>query len=291
MGGSLNMVPAFVGYLAANVLSGKTRSWVMGQGHCVAAIEAVNALTGDVSPMQKGRFDRTEAGLSQLVSDFYSYAIGADGRPAVPLGSHAGPSTAGAVSEGGYLGFAEVQYVHMPLVGESLVAFLSDGAFEEQRGSDWSPRWRRAEGSGRVAPIMILNGRRIEERTAIAQQGGATWLEQHLRLSGFDPFTIDGHDPAAFAWAILEAEERLRRFASDPARTYPAPMPYVIAKAVKGFGFPGAGANPAHNLPLGRNPRLDDGARAAFNESAAALFVPPAELDAAWDRAKAREQA
>ncbi len=281
MGGSLNMVPAFVGYLAANVLSGKTRSWVMGQGHCVAAIEAVNALTGDVSPMQKGRYDRTEAGLSQLVSDFYSYAIGADGRPSVPLGSHAGPSTAGAVSEGGYLGFAEVQYVHMPLAGESLVAFLSDGAFEEQRGSDWSPRWWRAEDSGLVTPIMILNGRRIEERTAIAQQGGVTWLEQHLRLSGFDPFTIDGHDPAAFAWAILEAEERLKRFTSDPGRTYPAPMPYVIAKAVKGFGFPGAGTNPAHNLPLGRNPRLDDGARAAFNESAAALFVPPAELDAA----------
>ena len=281
MGGSLNMVPAFVGYLTANLLSGKTRSWIMGQGHCVAAIEAVNALTGDVSPMQKGRYDRTEAGLSQLVSDFYSYAIGADGRPSVPLGSHAGPNTAGAVSEGGYLGFAEVQYVHMPLVGESLVAFLSDGAFEEQRGSDWSPRWWRAEDSGLVAPIMILNGRRIEERTAIAQEGGATWLEQHLRLNGFDPFTIDGHDPAAFAWAILETEERLKRFTSDPARIYPAPMPYVIAKAVKGFGFPGAGTNPAHNLPLGTNPRLDEGARAAFNESAAALFVPPAELDAA----------
>ncbi len=281
MGGSLNMVPAFVGYLAANVLSGKTRSWIMGQGHCVAAIEAVNALTGDVSPMQKGRYDRTEAGLSQLVSDFYSYAIGADGRPAVPVGSHAGPNTAGAVSEGGYLGFAEVQYVHMPLVGESLVAFLSDGAFEEQRGSDWSPRWWRAEDSGLAVPIMILNGRRIEERTAIAQEGGATWLEQHLRLSGFDPFTIDGHDPAAFAWAILEAEEGLKRFTSDPARTYPAPMPYVIAKAVKGFGFPGAGTNAAHNLPLSKSPRVDEDARAAFNAAATALFVPADELQAA----------
>lgn len=281
MGGSLNMVPAFVGYLAANVLSGKTRSWIMGQGHCVAAIEAVNALTGDVSPMQKGRYDRTQAGLSRLVSDFYSYAIGADGRPSVPLGSHAGPNTAGAVSEGGYLGFAEVQYAHMPLVGESLVAFLSDGAFEEQRGSDWSPRWWRAEDSGLAVPIMVLNGRRIEERTAIAQEGGASWLEQHLRLSGFDPFTIDGHDPAAFAWAILEAEERLRRFTSDPGRTYPAPMPYVIAKAVKGFGFPGAGTNAAHNLPLGKSPRVDEDARAAFNAAAAALFVPMDELEAA----------
>jgi phosphoketolase len=281
MGGSLNMVPAFVGYLVANVLSGKTRSWIMGQGHCVAAIEAVNVLTGDVSPAQKGRYNGTEAGLSRLVSDFYSYAIGPDGRSSVPLGSHAGPSTAGAVSEGGYLGFAEVQYVHMPLVGESLVAFLSDGAFEEQRGSDWSPRWWRAEDSGMTVPIMILNGRRIEERTAIAQEGGASWLEHHLRLSGFDPLAIDGHDPAAFAWAILEAEERLKRFTCDVARTYPAPMPYVIAMATKGFGFPAAGTNAAHNLPLSGNPRFDSDARATFNAAASALFVSPPELRAA----------
>jgi phosphoketolase len=277
-GGSLNMVPAFVGYLAANVLSATTRGWLMGQGHSVAAIEAVNALTGDVSPAQRGRYDRSEAGLSRLVSDFYSYAIAADGAAAVPLGSHAGPNTAGAISEGGYLGFAEVQYAHMPLPGESLVAFLSDGAFEEQRGSDWTPRWWRAEDSGFAIPVMILNGRRIEERAQIAQQGGAVWLADHLRLNGFDPFTIDGRDPAAFVWGILEAEKRLERFMSDPARQYPAPIPYVIAESIKGFGFPGAGTNAAHNLPLSGNPASDDGARREFNEGAAALFVPPDEL-------------
>jgi phosphoketolase len=93
-GGSLNMVPAFVGYLAANAITATTRSWLMGQGHCVAAIEAVNTLTGDVSPAQKGRYDRSEKGLSQLAADFYSYAIDAEGRAAVPLGSHAGPNSA-----------------------------------------------------------------------------------------------------------------------------------------------------------------------------------------------------
>ena len=277
-GGSLNMVPAFVGYLAANALSAKTRAWLMGQGHCVAAIEAVNALTGDVSPAQRGRYDASEAGLSRLAADFYSYAIGPDGTAAVPLGSHAGPNTAGAISEGGYLGFAEVQYVHMPLPGESLVAFLSDGAFEEQRGSDWTPRWWRAQDSGFAIPVMILNGRRIEERAHIAQQGGAEWLADHLRLNGFDPFAIDGRDPAAFAWAILEAEQRLGRFIADPARRYPAPIPYVIAETVKGFGFPGAGTNAAHNLPLGGNPARDEAARRAFNDAASVLFVSPDEL-------------
>lgn len=280
-GGSLNMVQGFVGYLLANALTGQTRGWIMGQGHCVAAIEAVNALTGDVSPRQRGRYDRSAEGLSRLVADFYCYAIDADGRPAVPLGSHAGPDTAGAVSEGGYLGFAGLQYVHMPLPGESLVAFLSDGAFEEQRGQDWAPRWWRAEDCGAAIPVMILNGRRIEQRTQIVQEGGAQWLAGDVRHNGFDPVIVDGRDPSAIACAIVEAEDVLRAFAASPKRRYPARLPYVIAETEKGFGFPGAGRNAAHNLPLDGNPRHDAAAREAFNRGAAALFVPPEELDAA----------
>src|SRR3546814_10174648 len=138
-GGSLNMVPAFVGYLAANALSARTRAWLIGQGHSVAAIEAVNALTGDVSRAQQGRYDRSEAGLSRLAADFYSYAIAADGAAAVPLGSHAGPDTAGAIPAGGYLGLAEVPYVQMPLPGERPVAFLSGGVLEHQGVSAWIP--------------------------------------------------------------------------------------------------------------------------------------------------------
>ncbi|HEU4846640.1 MAG TPA: hypothetical protein VFT03_00455, partial [Rubrobacteraceae bacterium] len=37
-GGALNMVPAYIGYMAVNAITGLTRSWVMGQGHTVAAI-------------------------------------------------------------------------------------------------------------------------------------------------------------------------------------------------------------------------------------------------------------
>ena len=282
-GGSLNMAIAYVGYLTANALSSHTRAWALGQGHCVAAIEAVNALTGDISPGQVGRYDRSEAGLSRLVADFYSYEMTPDGRPAAPLGSHVGAHTAGGISEGGYLGFTEVQYIHMPLKGERLVAFLSDGAFEEQRGSDWSPRWWRADDCGFAIPVMILNGRRIEQRTAIGQEGGAEWLAAHLRMSGFDPIIIDGHDPVAYAWAILEAEARLRRIAMSGG-AYPAKLPYVIARCIKGFAFPGAGTTRAHNLPLEGNPRFDDEARRQFNEGARALFVPAAELKTAAQR-------
>lgn len=277
-GGSLNMVPAYVGYLAANLLSALTRSWIMGQGHCVAAIEAVNAVIGNLSHEQRGRYEFSDDGLSRLVSDFYSYAIRPDGSPAAPLGSHVSGHTAGGISEGGYLGFAELQYVHMPLLGDSLVAFLSDGAFEEQRGSDWSPRWWRAEDCGPVMPIMILNGRRIEQRSAVTQDGGANWLRSHLRQNGFEPIDIDGRDPAAFAWATIEMENRLATSATairNGQLSYPVAMPYAIAHTIKGYGFPGAGTNRAHNLPLDGNPSIDAAARATFNAGAKRLWAEP----------------
>lgn len=283
-GGALNMVPAYAGYLALNALTGQTRAWTMGQGHCVAAIEALNVLTDNLHPEQAARYGRDETGLSRLVADFYSYAQSADGLPGVPLGSHVNPHTAGGIAEGGYLGFAELQYAHQPLPGETLVAFLSDGAAEEQRGSDWMPRWWRAEDCGVALPVMIANGRRIEQRTELGTREGLSGFVEHLRRCGFDPIRFDGRDPAAFVCALHEMEQRLAHRLDEKARgilDYPLPMPYAIAETVKGFGFHGAGANAAHNLPLPGNPHRDAEARRLFNASAGALWVEPQALERA----------
>ena len=129
----------------------------MGQGHTVAAIDSVNLLMDNMTPVHAQRYSLSDEGLSRYVRDFYSYVLGEDGRQESPLGSHVNAYTAGATMEGGYLGFTELQYVHMPLHDERLVVFLSDGAFEEQRGSDWAPRWWRDEDCGLVAPILILS--------------------------------------------------------------------------------------------------------------------------------------
>lgn len=48
-GGSLNMVPAYAGYMAANAIAGQTRSWIMGQGHCVAAVDTLNLLLDNMT--------------------------------------------------------------------------------------------------------------------------------------------------------------------------------------------------------------------------------------------------
>jgi len=280
-GGALNMVPAYAGYMAVNAITGHTRSWVMGQGHCVAAIDTVNLLVENMTSAHAERYNFGDEGLTRYVRDFYSYRLREDGRQDSPLGSHVNVHTAGGISEGGYLGFTELQYVHMPLPGERLVAFLSDGAFEEQRGSDWIPRWWRAEDCGLVIPIMIKNGGRIDQRTTMSQQGGADWFVDHLRLNGFDPIVFDGRDPAAFVWAIFEMECRLEA-ASKTLKAgdgrYPVPLPYGIALAPKGAGFYGEGTNLAHNLPLMSNPHVDSVAARNFNDSARRLWVPIGEL-------------
>lgn len=280
-GGTLNMVPAYAAYLALNNLTGQTRSWLMGQGHCVAAVDALNVLTGNLHPEQRSRYQAVE-GLSRLASDFYSYRQKPDGSMAAPLGSHVNPHTAGGILEGGYLGFAELQYAHMPLPGESLVAFLSDGAAEEQRGSDWIPRWWRAEDCGLVLPVMIANGRRIEQRTELGTREGLERFEEHLQARGFDPVRFDGRDPAAFVCALFDMEQALiahGEAARHGETDYPVRIPYGIAETVKGYGFYGAGQNAAHNLPLPGNPRLDARARELFNEHIQPLWVNPEELE------------
>ena len=96
-GGSLNMVPAFVAHLLAERLTGQTRGWLMGQGHCVARHRGRQRLDRRRLRLPSaGRYDRSERGTGTAsITDFYSYAIDARGLPAAPLGSHAGPNTAG----------------------------------------------------------------------------------------------------------------------------------------------------------------------------------------------------
>jgi phosphoketolase len=275
VGGSLNVVPGYVGYLAVNALMGKTRAWTMEQGHAVAAIDSVNLLVGNMKPAHSQRYSISDEGLSRFVQDFYSFSLNDQGKQDSPRGSHVNHFTGGGFIEGGYLGFVSVQYVHIPLPHERLVVFLSDGAFEEQKGGDWAARFWRAEDSGLVVPIMFFNGRRIDQRSTLDQTGGASWLAKYMRLHHFDPIIFDGRDPAAFIWAIFEMELRLKRYikALESPNRYPIPLPYGIAVAPKGAGFYGEGTNEAHNLPLVNNPYTDELTRERFNYHAGKLWV------------------
>ncbi|MBI43121.1 xylulose 5-phosphate 3-epimerase [Marinobacter lutaoensis] len=278
-GGALNMVPAYAAYLALNRLTGTTRSWLMGQGHCAAAVEALNVLTDNLHPEQRARY-RGPRGWSQLVSDFHSQQQDAHGRPAAPLGSHITAHTAGAVLDGAYPGSAELQYVHMPLPGEALVAFLSDGALEAQPGYDQAPRWWHPEDCGLVMPVVVANGQRLDRRVDLGTRGGLERFERHLVHRGFEPIRFDGRDPAAYVctleWMERTLAERSRQ-ASAQVR-----LPFGIAETRKGFGFFPDGEDP--DLPLPGNPSIDARARELFQRQVAPLWVSPSELDVAVRR-------
>ena len=257
---ALLIVQAFTGYLTANVLSGRTRSWAMDSRCCGLAIEAVNTLTGDIAYGSKGSYNKPQADLHR------------------PMVGSAEADTAGSMGDD-IENFAIPQYMRMPLCGDSLVAFLGEDASDGQRALESAlGRWR-AEDCGLVTPIMILNADGPRTRIAVAGSGKEECLDRQLRTCGFDPITIDVNDPATFAWAILESEDRLKRFTSNPNRTYPAPMPYVIA------------AHPNLRIDDGEPSQLrklllaaahSEGAyRGHFNAAAAELFVPAAEIAAA----------
>ncbi len=213
---------------------------------------ATNLIVGNVTEAHAKRYSLTDEGLTRFVRDFYLSKPRPDGFPESPLGSHVSPHTAGGITEGGCLGLAELYYVGMPLPGERLVAFLGDGAYEEQKGGDWAPRWWRAEYSGPVAPAMIANGRHIDQGATM--KGGVDRLRHCLAQNGFKAFEIDGRAPAPCAWAIWEMAERLSAHAQaahDGMARYPVPLPYAIAEVLEGYGFPGAGRNAAHNSLVG----------------------------------------
>jgi phosphoketolase len=128
---------------------------------------------------------------------------------------------------------------------------------------------------------MIANGRRIEQRTELGTREGLEGFETHLSHRGFLPCRFDGRDPAAFVCALFEMEQALAANGDSALKgesRYPVRVPFGIAETVKGFGFYGAGSNPAHNLPLPGNPRMDARARELFNQHAGQLWVPPDQL-------------
>jgi phosphoketolase len=96
-GGSLNMAVAYAGYMGVNAITHFTRSWIMGQGHCVSAINSVNVLLDNLVPVHRDRYNLSDEGLTRFVEDFYSYKLNDQGKQASLLGSHVDPHTAGGI--------------------------------------------------------------------------------------------------------------------------------------------------------------------------------------------------
>ncbi len=229
-------------------------------------------LTGNLHPEQ-ARATARRGRLSRLVAHFYSYAQAPDGLPRCAAGQPRQPRRRGP-RRGRLPGLRRAAVRPPAAAGETLVAFLSDGAAEEQRGSDWMPRWWRAEDCGVALPVMIANGRRIEQRTELGTPEGLGRLRRApapLRLRP-DPL----RRPRSGRLRLHPARDGAPAGASARGDgrgilEYPLPMPYAIAETVKGFGLPRRRRATPRTTCRCRATRTRDAEAPLFNASAAAL--------------------
>jgi phosphoketolase len=279
---SFRMVPLYVGHLLANALSRKTRAWVSGLGQSCAAVDAVNVLTRNLEPEQLERYPLSDAGLSRLCQDYFSFEVGAEGELALSTGGGLNALTAGASCTGAVSGYVELQYVHMPLPGQELVAFLSDSAYESQRGIDWAPEWWRGEDSGLVLPMLMVDPSRRSAPALARHAGGVRWYREQLEANGYDVIDIDSADPAAVAWCIITMSERLqeehRRVIMGETQ-YPVRLPCALAVA---------GQQP--EFPCAANPAAAAAERSLLAEQMRLLYVERAELEQACATLMCHEQ-
>jgi len=148
----------------------------------------------------------------------------------------------------------------MPLVGERLVAFLSDGASWKRRGSDWTPRWWRAEDSGPVMPIMIKQWPAPSTSAPHVPGGRDRVVRPSTRGSTASIRSCSTAEiPAAFAWAIFEMERRLTAAADavGPDAPVSVALPYGIAVRPRARASTARERTSRHNLPLGGDPHVD----------------------------------
>jgi phosphoketolase len=270
-GDYLHLALAYTGYLAANALTGQTRSWVMAQAHCAPAIEVVNLLAGNLNESQQKLYSLDDSGLNRFAEDFFPIRTAAPHEKSGPRNSTSSQLAPELIESFCPQG-AHYYYPHAPLKGERLVVFLDHETTEHEEA--FAPRWWRKEDCGLIAPFLLTAIRRTQEGSEDADDE-LEQLQENLQHHGYDPIDIRAGDPSAYAWAIIEMERRLINRAQAVTQgnaKYPILVPCTIAE-----------------LPHGSDPS-HPAAWEEFLESAKPLFVPREEINHAAGLLNKHEQ-
>ena len=201
-------------------------SFVLGPGHGFPALQANLFLDGKLLEIdEKASIDL--AGIEYLCQNF-SWP---DGFP-----SHASPMTPGIITEGGELGYALANAYGVALghPEKTLAVLIGDGELETATALD-SLNLRNllsGSGSGKVLPILHLNGYKISAPSIYARKSERE-LNELIRGFGFTPIWIYGSDPEEFQKALNEKVD----------------APFYILRTAKGETGPNL-HHEAHQIPL-----------------------------------------
>ncbi len=163
--------------------------FVIGPGHGGPGLVANTYLEGSYTEIYP-HIEQNGDGIKRLFRQF-SWPYG--------IPSHVAPETPGSIHEGGELGYSLVHAYGAAFDNPDLVVACVVGDGEAETGplaTSWhSNKFLNPVTDGAVLPILHLNGYKIANPTILARIPH-TELEDLMRGYGYEPFTLEGDDPA-----------------------------------------------------------------------------------------------
>jgi xylulose-5-phosphate/fructose-6-phosphate phosphoketolase len=231
--------------------------FVIGPGHGGPGIVANTYLEGSYTEIYP-HVEQNEDGIKRLFRQF-SWPYG--------IPSHVAPETPGSIHEGGELGYSLVHAYGAAFDNPNLIVACVVGDGEAETGplaTSWhSNKFLNPATDGAVLPILHLNGYKIANPTVLARIPHAE-LEELMRGYGYEPFTLEGHEPAemhrkaaAIFETMLDRIAAIQKEAREEGSTERPAWPMLILRTPKGWtgpkfvdGKPVENTWRAHQVPL-----------------------------------------
>jgi xylulose-5-phosphate/fructose-6-phosphate phosphoketolase len=231
--------------------------YVCGPGHGGPGVVANAYLEGTYSELYPN-VSQDLLGLRRLFKQF-SFPGG--------IPSHTAPETPGSIHEGGELGYSISHAFGAALGNPDLIVACVVGDGEAETGplaTSWhSNKFLNPATDGAVLPILHLNGYKIANPTILARIP-ADELDYLFRGYGYEPFVVEGEDPAEMHQAmastldtVLDRIVAIQRAARLTGKTERPRWPMIVLRTPKGWtgpkqvdGLKTEGSWRSHQVPL-----------------------------------------
>ncbi len=232
--------------------------YIIGPGHGGPGIVANTYLEGTYSETYPN-VTQDERGMKLLFKQF-SFPGG--------IPSHVSPEVPGSIHEGGELGYSLTHAYGAAFDNPDLIVACIVGDGEAETGplaASWhANKFLDPVHDGAVLPILHLNGYKIANPTVLARIPQAE-LEQLMRGYGYNPYFVEGDDPATMHQLMAETLdkviEEIRSIQQDARangfKQRPC-WPMIVLKTPKGWtgpkevdGVRTEGSWRSHQVPMG----------------------------------------
>ena len=212
--------------------------YISGPGHGGNAMVAQDWLDGSYQEVYPN-ITRDREGMQRLFKQF-SFPGG--------IPSHVAPETPGSINEGGELGYSLAHSFGAVTDNPELIAACVVGDGEAETGplaTSWQlNKFINPKTDGAVLPILHLNGYKIANPTVLARISHEE-LESFFRGCGWEPYFVEGSDPAEMHRKMAEAMDECivkilsyQQHARETGDLRRPIWPMIVLRAPKGWTGP-----------------------------------------------------